>query len=134
MNPFDQVLKRLERIRANLRPVLDRIVARELAFIEELNREQLRQGKRRDSTSLPNYVSNSRQPKAPGVIKLEDKGKYYSEIMAAIKGGILDVTNDDPKSVFLVAKYGKILGLTDQQLLRLIARIKPVYIAELKRL
>lgn len=110
-------------------------VFRQKEFIEQLNREQLKSGTKADGTDMPNYVEGSKQPSAPGKINLFETGEFYNSI--AINEQYFDeylaLGSEDEKAVFLVAKYGEILGLTKANQQRLVDRVMPNVMIELNK-
>ena len=112
MNAILRQRDRLIRIRDGVEEQIRQEAIRFEEFIAELNRDQLRRGMRGDGSFLPDYVPGSRQPQAPGRIKLFDKGDFYAGMAPIFEDEGLVIANTDEKTVFLVRRYGDILNLT----------------------
>ena len=86
--------------------------------IEELNREQLRQGKDASGKSTPNYKPSTGKK---GKIKFRETGTFYKSLKAEVKGGIIDLDSSDPKSKWLNPWKGILttIGLSPASMTRL---------------
>lgn len=112
-------------IRDNLTKVIQDVLIEERGFIAELNREQLWKGKKADGSNMPEYVTNSKSPNAPGKIVLFDTGSFHAGFDALIEDDEFEVIGTDEKTGFLTKKYGHILDLNEESLQELRLRIKP---------
>ena len=82
-------------------------------IIEQMNREQLLQGKKADGTNMPDYVARSKTGKT-GKINLFDTGNFQAGFKASKTSKIsIDVESDN--KMFL-KKYGDIFGLNKSNL------------------
>ena len=84
MKKVDDLIKKLKNFNDNAEEIA---INEALVFndiIEQMNREQLLQGKKADSTNMPNYVANS---KKAGVVTLLDKGDFHGGFKASKKTG-----------------------------------------------
>jgi len=98
--------------------------------IEELNREQLRKGERVDGSKLPNYAPSS-FPKT-GPIKLRDTGSFYRGITAETAPTALTIEGQDSKSAKLIARYGDVIGLSEESIAKLQALARPILIQKVR--
>lgn len=132
------ILKARDRLlaaKAKAKEILREEVAKEREFIEQLNREQLKEGKRGDGKDMPDYVPNSKQPSAPGKITLFDIGDFHQGITAIFDNEGGEIYSTDDKGRFLVPKYGEaILKLTNENWKRVLERVQPRVIERLKEL
>lgn len=114
---------------------LRKVLMSQSQLIEELNRDQLRQGKRSDGTSLPDYSQNSVNyfGKPEGAIKLFDTGDFYESLDISYFDDRMVFDDTDEKTHMLVEKYGQmIFGLSEENKLKVIDIIKPLLAKELK--
>lgn len=84
--------------------------------IAELNREQLKSGKRADNSNMPNYSKSSVNlfGKPAGPIMLFDTGNFHASITVQVKGDEIITTAKDLYN--LSDKYtDEIYGLADPQ-------------------
>lgn len=108
-------------------------------YIEELNRDQLAEGKRADGSNItPPYTNATvKRKRARGQqaehVTLRDKGDFYESIFTEVytKAFVLDAS--DEKTQELRDKYGSILGLNQQSKEKLIQRIKPLFVAAVRK-
>ena len=87
--------------------------------IAELNRDQLKQGKRADGSFLPDYSNNSvtKFGKKKGPIKLYDTGDFYEGIKPEFAKTDFLLKDDDSKTDLLEDRYGDdILGLSKENI------------------
>jgi hypothetical protein len=87
--------------------------------ISELNRDQLRMGKRADDTFLPPYSSNSvtKFGKPKGPIRLFDTGDFYKGVAPDFNKSEFEVKGRDNKTDMLQDRYGdSIIGLSKDSL------------------
>lgn len=98
-------------------------------IIEELNRDQLREGKRSDDVFNPVYedLQENRDKNIVGEpIKLFDTGDYYKGVKSRVKGQSFELINTDSKDTILRQVYGKkIKGLTPESVNELRIKIQP---------
>lgn len=66
--------------------------------IEELNREQLRQGKDASGKDNPKYKKSTGKT---GNIKFHETGKFYKSLKADVRGNTIDLESTDPKAIWL---------------------------------
>jgi hypothetical protein len=121
--PMDWIgrIKEVRQIVTNQRESMQEAIRRNAELIEQFNRGQLLDGKRADGTSMPNYVANSKQPEAPGPIKLKDTGAFQEAFDIEVFSDSFEIDSQDEKSDILKEKYGvEIFGLnqTSRQALR----------------
>ena len=123
----------------NLKTVIstiDKIVREEIVkeskLIAQMNREQLLAGKKASGVNMPPYVSNSKAPSAPGLIKLFDEGLFQEGIEPMFDNQGIELVGNERKTGFLVAKYGAILGLTEANIKRLQNVVVPKVIERIK--
>lgn len=124
---FGELSRRLQSLnRGMLVDMIEEILEPMTDEIEEMNREQLREGERSDGSFLPNYSYNTtqRNPNKQGRIKLLDTGAFYKSIFAAANLGILEIDAKDSKTELLKSEYGElIVGLHPTNMNDLIKRI-----------
>jgi hypothetical protein len=107
---------------AILKKVLQRPVHQE--EIAELNREQLRKGKRSDGSNIlpaysPKYAKRKRRTPTPVI--LYDEGNYYEGFIQKFTNDGFSMFSTDQKNDILAEKYGvKIQGLTKESRIKLI--------------
>lgn len=81
---------------------LDSIIEQELVKLEpdmeELNREQLRQGKNASGGNNPKYKPSTGKK---GKIKFKETGTFYKSLKADVRGSTIDIVSTDPKSKWL---------------------------------
>lgn len=130
MNPITEIKNRLIAYKAGvILTLIERIIAENLEFIEDLQTDQLEQGLDGDGNQItPRYRSdtyarvkqfmNSKPPF--GVPDLKLTGSFHRKIDARISGQKVIITSSDQKTADLLAKYGEaILYLNEQSLDRL---------------
>jgi len=90
--------------------------------MEELNREQLRQGKDASGKDTPKYKKSTGKT---GKIKFRDTGKFYKSLKAEVKGGVIDLDSSDPKSKWLNPWKGVLttVGLSPISISKLSAKL-----------
>ncbi|MFD2936320.1 hypothetical protein [Spirosoma flavum] len=118
--------------------VMAEVVEANSAFIENLNRAQLFDGKRADGTDItPDYTEvtvflKKEKGQRSDRVTIRDTGAVYESIFTQVFSDSFELEADDPKVPALVAKYGNLFGLTPESKDKLIAHIKPQFIAKLK--
>ena len=83
MNAIELVIKRLENWISKVEEITIDEIKKESALIEQLNRNQLMSGINADGGDMPKYKQGSKQPQAPGKIKLFDTGAFQRGIKAS---------------------------------------------------
>lgn len=115
----------MKNIRSILKVELDKQMERAeiKTYITVLNVKQLKEGKRSDGISLPDYSETSVKiyGKPAGAIKLFDTGDFYNSIEAKTEKSTIKLISTDPKytqaDINLRGRYGKeILGLTEKNI------------------
>jgi hypothetical protein len=124
-SPIARRKKALETVLIRIRIILREEALRHRVFIADLNRKQLRAGEKADGSDMPDYVADSKQPSAPGAITLFDEGDFHDAIDVMFSDEGFDIVNDDEKAEFLLAKFGEVLGLNQENRLLLRARMLP---------
>lgn len=124
MTIITEQLNKLKDLRRNLELIARQELIKERDFIATLNRTQLSRGTKADGKDMPDYVDGSNAPMAPGKIELFDTGDFYEGIDVLFEDVELNLVGTDVKTDFLVAKYGEILGLTEQSIKRLQIRLE----------
>ncbi len=105
----------------------------EREFIEQLNRDQLFEGKKASGEDMPLYSPNSRSRFAPNNIKLLDTGDFYKGITAEFDTIGVELTGLDEKTAELVVRYGFILGLTEESISLLRAKVVPLFVEKVRK-
>lgn len=124
---------RLKAIHKGIRTILQEEAMAQKPFIADLNRKQLKAGRRGDGKPMPKYVKGSKQPSAPGRITLFDKGDFHAGIEPIIEDDGIDIISTDEKGEFLIPKYGEeILELDDKSIQRLVKKMTPGLIKRIK--
>lgn len=126
MNAIRGQLVKLKKARNQIPNIIRDALISEQAFIAQLNRDQLLDGKKADGTNMPDYVQNSKAPSSPGEITLFDTGEFQAGIEPLFGNDELNLLGTDEKTEILVAKYGEILGLNEESLNLLIQKVKPI--------
>lgn len=134
MNVISQKITKLRNVVKLMPFIIEKIVEGEEQFIAELNRIQLKGGRRADGGKMPNYKPGSKSPSAPGSIKLFDTGEFYASLDPLFDADGIDITSTDPKSRFLETKYKPVLGLTPESLEKLKVVILPKIIDQIRAL
>ena len=127
-------LRRLEKVVAQINLIVRSEVIKEQKLIARMNREQLMSGTKADGSSMPNYVEGSRQPQAPGKIKLFEEGLFHEGIEPLFSDLGVEMVGLDFKTEFLEPKYGNILGLTSSNIKKLITIVRPRILARIRRI
>ena len=111
------VLELIENLnKLNVEKVVKQSISATSQTIAQLNREQLKSGKRADNSNMPNYSDASINlfGKPAGPIMLFDTGAFHSSITVQIKGDEILTTSKDLYD--LSKKYtDEIYGLADVQ-------------------
>lgn len=124
MNAIEETISRLKKIKKSAKTEAENIVKSNPNLLSDLNRQQLSKGEKADGSDMPLYVPDSKAPKAPGKIKLFDKGSYTKEIKPLFSGVGVDMTSTDRKKRFLDPKYPLALGLSDPSILIIQEKVK----------
>lgn len=134
MNAIELVIKRLENWISKVEEITIDEIKKESALIEQLNRNQLMSGINADGGDMPKYKQGSKQPQAPGKIKLFDTGAFQRGIKASFDNEGIDMNSTDFKNAFLnpYRKAIETLGLTDNSIEELQEKILPRIIKRLK--
>jgi hypothetical protein len=108
IDALENIVEVLERIRADLPALIAEVLEDNASLIEDMNIEQLRDGKRADGSSLPDYspVSVSKFGKRPGPMTLEDTGKFHRGITVRANLAFAEIIGLDSKTGKLEALYG----------------------------
>ncbi len=114
MTVIDEAIEKLLKLKIMIGKIIEAEALQHREFISNLNRKQLKDGQKADSSDMPNYVGNSRQPSAPGKITLFDTGDFHEGIEPLIDDIGWEMVGLDEKTTILVSKYGDILGLTEE--------------------
>lgn len=124
---------------AVLHEVMTQVIKANAAFIENLNRAQLYEGKRADGSDIsPDYTQTTefiKQSKGQRSdrVTLRDTGAFYESIFVEVFRDAFDLSADDPKTAELKAKYQPtILGLTEESKQKLIVHIRPQFVVLLR--
>lgn len=117
MNAIEEAINRLKLMAKKADQLAVDIVESNPVLLGNLNRGQLREGVNSVGSDMPSYVSNSKAPKAPGTIKLFNKGEYTKGINPLFSNEGIDMTSKDQKVKFLDPKYPLALGLNDDSVL-----------------
>lgn len=119
--------------------LMRQVIEANAAFIENLNRAQLFDGKRSDGSEItPDYTPftvalKSEKGQRTDRVTLRDSGDFYESVFSEVFDDYFQIKADDPKMAELTAKYGKaILGLNAESKDKLIAHIKPQFIRLLR--
>ncbi|QMW06373.1 hypothetical protein [Spirosoma foliorum] len=121
-----------------LHRIMGEVIEANAAFIENLNRAQLFDGKRPDGSDItPEYTETTEFIKKEkgqryDRVTIHDTGATYESIFTEVFADRFELEADDPKVPELVAKYGDLFGLTEESKTKLIIFIKPQFIAKLK--
>ncbi|WP_020603248.1 hypothetical protein [Spirosoma spitsbergense] len=122
-----------------LHRVMAQVIEANSAFIENLNRAQLFDGKRADGSDItPDYteytvaVKQSKGQRSDRVT-VRDTGSFYESIFTEVFTEAFDLKADDPKTGELLGKYGNLLGLMPESKEKLSNHIKPQFVAVLKQ-
>lgn len=115
---------KLENILKSINNIVRQEAIKERDFISKLNRDQLLKGEKADGDT-PNYVIGSNQPSAPGKITLFEAGDFHEGIEPLFEDKGFEMVDTDFKTPFLVAKFGNILGLNKDSIIKLRARLFP---------
>lgn len=111
------VLELIENLnKLNVEKVVKQSISATSQTIAQLNREQLKSGKRADNSTMPNYSDASINlfGKPAGPIMLFDTGSFHSSITVQVKGDEILTTAKDLYN--LSDKYtDEIYGLADVQ-------------------
>lgn len=106
--------------------ILIDVLLKNQAFIIQLQKDQLKSGKKADGSDMPKYVKGSKQPDAPGKWTFDDTGQFYSGIDAIFGSNEFIMSSNDSKTDLLIWMAGKqIFGLTGNSLVELKTKIKP---------
>lgn len=123
--------KKLITLKTSIVDILIKVASEERKYIEELNREQLIKGINADGTSTPSYVSGSKSPSAPGKIKRLETGEFFDSLFAEPDKQGITIFSTDEKANFM-DKWGEAKGLTRESQDKLIERMRPRIIEEIK--
>lgn len=125
-NVFKARYQKIQKVIESINEIIKDEAEKEKEFISNLNRNQLSKGKRGDGSSLPSYVPNSKQPKAPGPIQLFDDGGFYQGITPLFEGTGFEMDSTDEKTIFLEAVYNpQILEISKENALKIGEKILP---------
>ena len=125
MNPIEIRLKNVESLLIKIPAIVREETIKQSKFISKLNQEQLLDGRKADDSLMPSYVPGSDQPSAPGQITLFASGDFHGGIEPLFEDKGFDMIGLDFKTQFLVAKFGKILNLTKESIIKLRAMTLP---------
>lgn len=134
MSILAEQVKRIQRVRAEFSNIVIEELRKQSDFISDLNRQQLQSGTKADGSKTPKYVSDSKQPSAPGNMKFFEFGDFYSGIKPLFDDDQFDLVGEDKKTDILVGKYGKLIGLTSENISKLALRIKPKVEARIRKI
>lgn len=113
------VLELIENLdKLNVEKVVKQSISATSQIIAQLNREQLKSGKRADNSTMPNYSDASVNlfGKPAGPIMLFDTGAFHASITVQIKGDEVITTGKDLYNLSDPKKYtDEIYGLADVQ-------------------
>ncbi len=138
-----KLIQRLQQLKSIdvLDVVIDRAI---LDSMEQYNKDQLQQGERSDGSSLPDYSETSVNVygKPPGPIKLFETGDFYDSITTIALDNVIRFVSQpfkqDPLTgniTNLEEKYRpEIIGLTDENLEKIRAKVKIKIIKYVKKL
>jgi hypothetical protein len=132
MKPFD----RLTKLNIDFNAILKRVLERHAEEIEDLNRNQLTQGKRSDGSQLPPYTPAyaKRKGKALTPKTLNDTGTFHNEIFTTFFEKSFNVESNNWKSDIIESNWGqKIFGLTDENKRKLAEMIRDEVASELRK-
>jgi hypothetical protein len=125
---------------AMLHEVMVEVIEANSAFIEELNRKQLSEGKRADGKAIvPPYTQatiaiKKENNQQAGWVTLFDEGDFYQSIYTNVFKDSFELTADDPKTEQLREKYGDLIfGLTPENKQKLIDHIRPQFMAKVRQ-
>lgn len=114
---------RFKSVQIDFNAILKRVLERHKKDIQELNQEQLMQGKRSDGTELTAYTSayakRKNKPLKPKT--LNDTGKFHDQIFPTFFEKNFNIESFDWKSDIMEWANGKkIFGLTPENKLKLL--------------
>lgn len=114
-------LEELKNKLAGIIPAMPVLVRKSFEYlkpqIEDLNIQQLSEGKRADGSFLPNYspVSVFMYGKRPGPMTMHDTGKFYMGLDLVIDDDGIEMRGTDLKTEMLTVNYGDdIIGISDE--------------------
>ena len=87
------------------------------SVVEDLNIQQLQEGKRSDGQVLPDYSPASVEVygKPPGAIKLFDEGDFYRGITLDVSENESELSGQESKTAELQFEFGEqIIGLSEE--------------------
>ena len=116
MNVLKEQIKRIQKVRADFVGIVIQELKKESEYIADLNRDQLQSGTKADGKKTPKYVQDSKQPSAPGNMKFYEFGDFYAGIEPLFDKEQFDLIGTDKKTDILVGKYGKLIGLTSENI------------------
>lgn len=122
---FTDKINFLNNLSAEINLIIKQEALEQSDFIAKLNRNQLSRGQKGDGSSMPSYVTGSKQPSAPGKITLFDHGPFHAGIEPIVSNDKLEMVSIDKKVLFLIAKYGDILDLTNESQIKLRNKMIP---------
>jgi hypothetical protein len=118
------MVSRLRSVNIDFNAILKRVLQSHTTEIAELNREQLREGKRSDDTKvIPSYSASyaKRKRRDQNTVILYDTGAFYEGFVNTFGGDGFTMKSTDDKNELLKAKYGtKIAGLSGKSKIKLI--------------
>lgn len=105
---LENIVEKLATIREDLPALIAEVLEENASLLEDMNIEQLRDGKRADGSTLPDYspVSVSKYGKRPGPMTLEDTGKFHRGITVRTNLAFAEIIGLDSKTGKLEALYG----------------------------
>ena len=116
----------IDRLIKDQRNIIMKALKDNEAFIIQLQKEQMQEGKKGDGSPTPFYVANSKSPSAPGRMKYFDTGDFYRGFDAVFGSDEFTNTSTDSKTDLLISKWGELFGFDDQRVKKLQDFIIPV--------
>lgn len=143
MNIFEQLITNIRRIQVES-VVRYSIDDEDLKFIEELNREQLKNSTNVAGDSLGEYHANTEKfyneyrttkVSAGDSVTLYDTGELYDSITAELTKGGVELTADYNEAILdaLEDVYGKFIGLSKENREYVASKIVPKVVSNIKK-
>jgi hypothetical protein len=110
---FDNAIKEFKRFKESAELIVIEEIKLVSDVVEQMNREQLLEGKKATGAKMPDYKGKKARL---GAIKLFDKGDFHGGFkLNKDKDTEVEMSSDNWKTPFLL-KYGDIFGLTPKNM------------------